>query len=69
MNEMYEVKLQAASLSIFSPNKLQISEATSPKQVSMDVLLMIDMKILGNMLMREYETEPSRKDSFKIVNG
>lgn len=34
MNEVYEVKLQAASLSIFNQNKLQISESTTPRQVS-----------------------------------
>lgn len=34
MNEVYEVKLQAATLSIFNQNKLQISESTTPRQVS-----------------------------------
>lgn len=34
VNDIYEVKLQAASLSIFNPHKLQIGEATSPRQVS-----------------------------------
>lgn len=34
MNEIYEVKVQAASLSIFNPPKLQIGESMPPKPVS-----------------------------------
>lgn len=34
MNEVYEVKVQAASLSIFNPTKLQIGESMTPKNVS-----------------------------------
>jgi hypothetical protein len=34
MNEIYEVKLQAATLSIYNQNKLQISESTIPRKVS-----------------------------------
>lgn len=34
MNEIYEVKVQAASLSIFNPTKLQIGESMPPKTVS-----------------------------------
>lgn len=34
MNEVYEVKVQAASLSIFNPTKLQIGDSMLPKTVS-----------------------------------
>lgn len=33
MNEIYEVKVQAASLSIFNPTKLQIGESMIPRKV------------------------------------
>lgn len=34
MNEVYEVKVQAASLSIFNPPKLQIGESMKPRMVN-----------------------------------
>lgn len=33
MGEIYEVKLQAATFSIFNQNKLQIGESTTPRKV------------------------------------
>lgn len=41
MNEVYEVKVQAASLSIFNPPKLQIGESMTPKTVSRPTTIIV----------------------------